>query len=151
MKISIYILVILLFNSGCIHAQSEEKEIFKTLKEFYIAYNTVWVTDIDQISLMGRLDSLRQEYCSKKLRDELSIDYQSHGLDHDRLINDLYADVESIKNLEVKKDVNAKNIYIVVYDAISYSSSTGKEMKVENSIRVTVIKENGRFKIDKVW
>jgi hypothetical protein len=142
-----YSTILLLF--GCSSYQHDENEITDMLREFYVAYNTAWVTERGQV-LVGSLDSLKEKYCTENFRMSLDEQFENHGLDHDILINDFYADLELLNSsLSVTKDKDNINAYFVSYAAdIEESASNPANMKV--TIHVFVEKEGDTFKISDV-
>lgn len=142
-----YSSILLIF--GCSSYQQDENEITDMLREFYVTYNTVWVTERGQV-LVRRLDSLKEKYCTENLRMSLNEQFEKHGLDHDVLINDLYADLELLSSsLSITKDDDNDNAYFVSYAAdIEESANNPVNMKV--TIHVFVEKEGDTFKISDV-
>jgi len=147
-KIALIIACFLFSNITCVHAQDEEKQIVSMLEEFYVAYNTVSTNSTLNV-LKAKLDSLQQRYCSQSFRKELKRQFDIHGLDHDILINDVYT--EDIENLiiSVTKDDKRKNTYYVSYIAV-VTGMGGRKTHEKVQIHVTVVKEDGIFKIDNV-
>lgn len=140
--------ILLLSNISCISAQDEEKQVSSMLVEFYVAYNTVSANCGLDI-LKTKLDSLQQKYCTQKFIKELKKFYEIHGLDHDILINDVYTeDIESLK-ISVSKDNTRKNAYYVSYIAV-VTGMGNRKTNEKVQIHVTVVKEDGNYKIDNV-
>ena len=99
----------LISSNGCVHSQSDEKQVEEMLKDFYTAYHDAWAKKSAPNILMNELDSLHQIYCTNKLRHELKGLFQDQGLDHDIFTNDYGTDDESIKTLTITKDLTKAN------------------------------------------
>jgi hypothetical protein len=141
--------LILLFVSTTFisHAQivTDNKAAVEMLKKFYIAYNTEWSTDKFP-RLQKRLDSLQNKYCTIWLKKQLKEMTRGEGSDHDLLINDEYTDVPHLKTLKVVNDLGKPNTYIVSY--VDHTMSPAyKPIDKTVVIHVTVVKENGEYKI----
>jgi hypothetical protein len=142
------IFLFLLFISGAITTKAQnasDKQAMQMLKEFYVAYNTVWSTD-KYPRLQKKLDSLQRKYCTIWLRKQLKELSKGEGADHDLLINDEFTDVPHLKTLKIIKDVSKPNAYIVSY--VDHTMSPAyKPIDKTVIIHVTVAKENGSYKI----
>ena len=128
---------------------NEEESILQMLKEFYIAYNRPWNRVDDFGVYLEQLDSLRQKYCTKRYNKDLKEApeiYGSHVLDHDDLICDFAT--EDLETISVIKDNTRENTYCVSYTATE--EEYGKKVSYSVQIQLLVVKEDGRFKIDKV-
>lgn len=121
----------------------EDEAIIEFLKEFYIAYNRPWNRVDDFGVYLEQSDSLRQKYCTKKLRKEYIKAYKDG---HDVLVSDL--DTEDLETLSVVKDNTRENTYCVSYTTTE--EMFGKKTIYKVQIRLLVVKENGHFKIDEV-
>lgn len=139
-------------NVGCAQSQNEDEKIISMLKEFYIAYNSVWedATTYKREEFENKIFSLQQKYCSNKLQSEIRKYYKIYRLEHDLLTNDFGTDKETLKStLSIVRDSTKENSYVVSYVInIDYPSKPRKE---KNVIHLTVIKEEGVYKIDEVW
>lgn len=155
MKQIIYFITILVFmiNTGCAHSQGRDEQIFSMLKEFYIAYNTVWEnsTSYKPEEFEEKVFSLQRQYCSNSLQAEIKKYYKTYKLEHDLLTNDFGGtNSEKLKTtLTIKKDTSKVNGYIVSYVVEIKTPSIPREE--QNVIHLTVIHEGGNYKIDKVW
>lgn len=154
MKRITYFITTLVFmiNTSCAHSQSKDEQIISMLKEFYIAYNTVWenVTSYKPEEFEEKVFSLQRKYCSNKLQSEIKKYYEIYKLDHDLLTNDFGTDEETLKStLTIVKDTTKENSYVVSYVIHIGYPSTPREEK--NVIHLTVINEGGNYKIDEVW
>ena len=155
MKRVIYFITTLVFmiNTGCVHSQSKDEQIISMLKEFYIAYNTVWenATSYKPEEFEEKVFSLQQKYCSNKLQSEIKKYYETYKLEHDLLTNDFGGtNSEKLKStLTIVKDTTKENSYIVSYVVEIKAPSTPHEEK--NVIHLTVISDGGNYRIDEVW
>ncbi|MGV8138340.1 MAG: hypothetical protein AB2L20_24300 [Mangrovibacterium sp.] len=149
MAINLALMVIV----GCAQSQNENEQIISMLKEFYIAYNSVWenATTYKPEEFENKVFLLQQKYCSNKLQTEIKKYYETYKLEHDLLTNDFGGtDSEKLKStLTIVKDITKENSYVVSYMIEIKAPSTPREEK--NVIHLTVIKEDGSYKIDKVW
>ncbi len=138
-----------MLNSGCINTQNEDEQIISMLKEFYIAHNMIWETkpSLPPSTFDNKLDSLQQTYCTSRLRLE-SKKYLELG--YDLLTNDFGASSENLNStLTIIKDTTKENRYVVSY--LTEVKTLSASRKEENIIHLTVINEEGSYKIDKVW
>jgi membrane carboxypeptidase/penicillin-binding protein len=141
--------IIILISSNFAAAQSDDKLIVSMLREFYTAYNNAW-SNTSGYNLVKKLDSLQQKYCSHSLKNKLKENYKLHGLDHDILINNYYADAELLRTLTIKKALNKTDSYIISYVANSEDPFDSNENKITVILLVTVVKESGVYKINSV-
>jgi hypothetical protein len=124
-------------------------EAIQMLIEFYTVYNKTW-KEIESPAKEKQLDSLRQKYCTKRLREwlkELGKQWGGFEFAHDVLICDFYTD--DLESLKVTKDNDSKNVYWVAYTAMDEIPG-GKKFNYNIKIQVSVIKEDGVFKIDDI-
>lgn len=142
-----------MINTGCAQSQNEDEQIISMLREFYIAYNTVWenATTYKPEEFENKVFSLQQKYCSDRLQGEIKKYYETYKLEHDLLTNDFGGtDSETLKStLTITKDTTKENSYVVSYTVKIKAPSTPREEK--NVIHLTVVKEKGSYKIDEVW
>lgn len=142
--------IFMLFGStGCVHSQSDEKQVEVMLKDFYTAYHKAWAKKSTPNVLMNELDSLHQVYCTNSLRVELKKLFQEQGLDHDIFTNDYGTDNESMKTLTITKDLSKVNIYIVSY-IVNTEDPSNKIVKEKVVVNLSVKKENDTYKINEV-
>jgi hypothetical protein len=145
---------------GCASAQNtfNEEQAVKMLTEFYTAYNLAHATAESTAkfsptaasnTLIKQLDSLQKKYCTKELRRELSALFMKEGLDHDILINDYYTDANHLNTLTVLKVPIKKNEFTVSYIA-PYTDPRGKPAEMKTVLHVTVVIEDGEYKIKTV-
>lgn len=127
-----------LIYTSCTFAQTrrevDPKQAIQLIKEFYIAYNTAWSSDVSPKILDQKLDSLQMKYCAVTLIVELK-----GSADHDILINDQYTDVKHLRTLSVSKDTHKLNSYIVSYIAPTTDASD-KLIEERVVIHLTVMK-----------
>jgi hypothetical protein len=144
------LLVICVFASEAQNSYSDTEAV-KMLKTFYIAYNTAWATsnlktEQGAHAFIEKLDSLKTEYCTIKLRKGLKGLFKKEGLDHDLLLNDEGTDIAHLKTLKIVKDESKTKAYTVSY--VDHTLSPAYK-PIDNTviIHVTVAKENGTYKI----
>jgi hypothetical protein len=144
-------IVLLILYSSCSYGQNDTSSDKATqmLREFYTSYNVAWSTTKDNDILIKKIDSLRRKYCTVALFNKLTKEFKTDGLDHDLLINDEYTDVQNIKTLNITKHPAKQDSYIVSYIDATLSPSY-KPVKRKIILYVTVIKENGQYKISTV-
>jgi hypothetical protein len=144
------LLFIILFLPLIAQAQvnPSDKQAIEMLKEFYTKYNTAWANTNGKV-LIKKLDSLQSEYCTSALRKELKKEFKRVGLDHDELINDDYTDVAHLNTLKITTDLHKANVYIVSYTVFTKDASNNPTQE-KIVIHVSVVKENGSFKIASV-
>ena len=135
---------------GCNEINKDEEQMISMLREFYTAYNVAWTSDINSDILIEKLNSLQQKYCTDSLNNELNIIFQNFGLDHDILINDLYTDIESLKEMTIKRDVEKENVFIISYPGTIWLSPNKYDRK-KVTIHVEVVMKEGQYKINDVW
>jgi hypothetical protein len=149
MKTRIYLLItyMILLGSNCRKAQDNaiEKQSIAMLKEFYTSYSSLKFIAKD----LQKIDSLQKKYCSISERKELKEEFRANGLDHDLLTNDHGIDAKSLKTLTIIKSTTKTNDYIVSY-LIQTLSAANKPIQEKVILHVTIIKENGSFKIASV-
>jgi hypothetical protein len=143
--ITLFLICIVTIN-GLAHTKSQgNSSEIAMLRKFYIEYNTAWANSNGNI-LIKKLDSLKSKYCTKNLRKELQAEFKRVGLDHDQLINDDYTDVAHLNTLNVTKENGKPNGYIVSYTVFTKDASN-HPIQENIIVHVTVVKENGSFKI----
>jgi len=153
-RISVFVVtLILMFNIGCSNTPSKDEQIITLLRDFYIAYNEVWenAKSYNHEEFKEKVFSLQSKYCSNKLQRKLKQYYESSKFDHDLLTNDFGGtNSEKFKStLTIVKDTTKEESYIVSYVVKIKAPSTPREEK--NVIHLTVINEEGNYKIDEVW
>jgi hypothetical protein len=148
-RISLIILFIASALTSKSQYNSSDKEAIQMLKEFYTAYIMAWDEwkphTVPTVTIR-KTDSLKQKYCTAKLKVDLKKLFKAEGLDHDLLINDEPTDMKHLKTLTVIKDPAKRNAYLVSYMDSNFTP-TGKAIEKKNIIHVTVAKEAGRLKI----
>ena len=118
----------LFFVCGC-EKQDGGNTIYNFYKEYTVACND------------GTPDDILKQYCSKKRLADLDILYSFDsedsvivGIDYDIFFN--AQDILPLENLKVLKIEN--NLYSAVWDGIA------------KPIKIKLVKENGKFKIDEL-
>ncbi|MDB4582935.1 hypothetical protein N9164_07280 [Draconibacterium sp.] len=134
---------------SCVYPQKNDKQAISMLEEFYTIYNSAWSSNIDSATLLEKLDSLQQEYCTDSLRKKLKNLSNTYGLDHDLLINDYYADSTSLRTLSIVRDSSKDNCYVVTY-IVNIEDPTNNPIEQKVTLYVTVVKEEEGYKIDDV-
>lgn len=152
--LSLFAITILLFpNKACAQSQNENDKIVSMLREFYYSYNAVWgdFTSCPIEEFETKLFSLQQKYCSKKLQSKIKKYYKIYKFDHDLLTNDYGGtEIETFEqSLSIVQDTTKEYSYIVSYMVNIEHPSTPRTEK--NIINLTVVKEDGIYKIDEVW
>jgi len=147
------ITIFLVTNTACAQSQNENDKIVSMLREFYLSYNAVWenFTSYTLEEFEDKMFSLQQKYCSIKLQNKIKKYYRIYKFDHDLLTNDYGGtDMETFEQtLSIVQDTTKKYSYMVSYIVnIGYPSITRTE---KNVINLTVVKEDGIYKIDEVW
>jgi len=141
-KIIFLSLFTLLFMTGSsVYSQkiSEEKQVIALLKEFYTIYMTTVAND-QPLQSEKKIDSLKKKYCTKRLL--LRLPTLANQIDADPFLNAQDSSIDCLKTLSVRKNPKAFNQFIVTYFDI-YSQS-------KFIIYLTIVKENGNFKIDSI-
>lgn len=148
---SIFILtsLFILCNIGCTPKQKEDQQIISIITDFYTAHEKLWDSDIDPYKLLDKLDSLQQRYCTTGFYGQLKRETKESGLDHDVFTNDYGADDQFLKTLLIKKEPQSKNLYVLTYSTKTEDPRM-KVIKVNVTIYISILKENGQFKINDV-
>ena len=149
LKFKLIMLVSMFGIIGCVHSKDDSDIKIAMLKEFYIAYNTAWESELNAKQLIHKLDSLKQQYCSKSYRSELQEMFDRAGLDHDLLIGDITANMDYLNDITIIEDDMRENWFVVSYIGY-YSDINDKQVKVKVNLRVEIIKEEGRYRINNV-
>lgn len=130
---------------------SLENEAEKMIEEFYIKYCNTWKnmpSSANANVLYEKIDSLMQNYCTKRLQEK-SKSWFEDG--HDLLTNDWGIDLKSLNTISVEKDLAKSSSYIVTYFVETYPVSPDKPVKKRITLHVSVIKEEGIYKINEVY
>jgi hypothetical protein len=141
----LFLLFITIFNNSCAQENSEEHSAIELVKMFYTARSTIHFT----LSDLGKIESLQNKYCTKKLLKRLNENFQLTGLDHDLLTKDYGIDSLGLKTLTVLKDQAQGNVYVVAYTILDDAPDLSK-VEVNVTLYVTVKKEEGSLKIDDI-
>jgi len=139
--------IMLMSSCGQAQTNTSEKQITAMLKEFYTAYNNVWSTKppLAPDVLDIKLHSLIVRFCTTKLADNAKKSLED-GMD---LLTNNLASVDLNEKLKVEKDSRKENEYIVSFVA-SNSDASGRIVKQQVTLYVTVVKEGESYKIDSV-
>ncbi len=139
----------LTFIGSCGQAQNNtsERQVENMLMDFYSKYFYIWentpINDALPVNVVyGKLDSLMQKFCTSKLRNKAIKTFQE--ADADWLTNNLVGSLN--ENLKVEKDSTNENGYIISFIATN-SDASGKPIKQQVTLRVTVVKEGENYKI----
>lgn len=153
MKILVFIsLIYFTFcSSSCIQSQNThyEDEEVKMIKRFYTEFCNVWNNTPSSVPanlLNEKIDSLAQGYCTLQIRNKAK-EWAEYG--QDKYTNDYGIVSESLKKLMITKDSTKVNSYIVYYTTTN-SDASGRPVKQEVILHISVIKENDSYKIDDV-
>ncbi|MFP9115629.1 hypothetical protein ACLI1A_16945 [Flavobacterium sp. RHBU_3] len=141
--------VLLTHNISIKDFDNQEKNVspVEFLKEFYIAYNAAWSQGGESSVLIGKLKQLQAKYCSKEFQKVLNNNFEESGLDYDILISNYYANKNEIKTLNITS-LKGKGKYLVSYKVTINDFGTKKVETIK--IKVTLIQENGKLKINDV-
>ena len=131
-------LILLLLLQVAVKAQTNnysEKEVIAMLRTFYTGYiNETVKLNSDQA------DTIVKKYCTALLQKQL----YDEDIDYDVLLDGQFCDTDWLKTMTIHIDRNADDIYIVRF---SYNSD-GR--KIYKKIKLQIIKENLKYKINKV-
>lgn len=144
--ISLIICIVFTCNNSCGQTKisSDEKQIEKMLQEFYNNYFTVFATEPIGVSSQKKLEMLQQQYCTeafyRKIQDIVE------QTEADPFLKAQDSDIKYLRTLSIKKDMQSKDTYIA-----SYVGNAALGETVTIAIHLTVVKVNGKYKIDNVW
>ena len=136
-------------SCGAAQNNTSEKQAVTMLLEFYAKHFQVWgIPSLPPDVRYEKLDSLIQNSCTSKLRNEARETFENVGADF--LTNDLIGNVN--ENLKVERDAANENGYIVSFisDIATYADAPGRQTKKQVTLHVTVVKEGESYKIDSV-
>lgn len=145
------IVCITVFSNSCIQAQNtiNENGVEKMIKDFYTKNSKIWEntpTSVPANVLHEKLDSLAQKYCTKKIRNEAKAWFVNG---QDLFTKDYGMDIESLKTLTITKDTLKANCYIVRYTT-SNSDASGKTVKQNVILHISVVKDRDCYKINEI-
>ena len=145
------VVCIMVFSNSCIQAQNtiNENGVEIMIKDFYTKYSNIWENtpiSVPANVLHEKLDSLAQKYCTKKIRNEAKAWFVNG---QDLFTNDYGMDIESLKTLIITKDTSKVNCYIVCFTTTN-SDASGKPVKQNVVLHVSVMKEKEEYKINDV-
>ncbi|HEY1163728.1 MAG TPA: DUF3828 domain-containing protein [Chitinophaga sp.] len=122
--------------SGPAHATAPSDASMEMLKQFYTAYIAEFLKDEPSEK---KLHSIRKQYCTAGLLNKI----KGAELDYDPFLNAQDADEDWLKTLSVTKDPQRKkDAYII--------SLVDKDTQTKTTIRLLVVKEKERYKIDAI-
>jgi hypothetical protein len=131
----------LLLGESCQKASSQDvsnDEIEFMLKDFYGHY----IRECNKVpNSLSNIDAILERFCTKNLRNQI----KNNDLDYDPLLKAQYCDPNWLKTLNVSKDITLKNVFFVSYQSIINNH------KNETKIRLLILKQDGVYKIDKVF
>ena len=131
-------LILLLLLQVAVKAQTNnfyEKEIIVMLRTFYTGY----INETDKLKY-NQADTIVKKYCTALLQNQL----YDEDIDYDVLLDGQFCETDWLKTMTIHKDNKADEIYIVTF---SYNSD-GR--KIYKKIKLQIIKENLKYKINKV-
>lgn len=140
-------LLILIVSFSEAQNNPQEKQAVQMLRQFYISYMTAISSD-DPKSFsanMKKCELLKAEYCTKKLLN--NIPKLAEQSDSDPIINAQDSRMDCVRNLTFKKNAKKPNAYTVSYFYID-DFTKKKETFI---INLTVINQNGKYKIDSIF
>jgi len=143
-KILFFLLFISVTTLSKAQNSLSDTQAIHMLREFYTTYMGDFVNATPSSDVEAQLDLLKKKYCTKNLLNK--IPKLTEDSDADPLIKAQDSNEDSIKNLSFKKNLKKPNSYVVSY---YYIDDSTKEKEI-TTINVTVVKQNGIFKIDNV-
>lgn len=126
---------------------STDKKAISMLNSFYTAYMTAIATSTPNNFSENnkKCELLKKEYCTKKLLNDIpKLIEQS---DCDPIINAQDSRMDCVKNLTFRKNLKKPNSYTVSY---YYIDDYSKQKEIF-TINLTLVRQNGAFKIDSIW
>ena len=115
----------------------DNKEIIKTLKEFYTAY---MLSCLQSKLDLKTEDSILNKYVTKNLQMRIKRASLNNDLDNDPFINAQDCTFEGLKTLNVTSDTGQKGVYNVCYTVESE----------KYCIKLSVIKVNNNYMINNI-
>lgn len=126
----------LLNLTGSARAKAPADASMEMLKQFYTEYITeILKTDPSE----KKLKSIKKQYCTAGLLSKI----QSVELDYDPFLNAQDADEDWLKTLSVRKDPQRKKDGYII-------SLVDKDTETKTTVKLIVIKEKERYKIDAI-
>jgi hypothetical protein len=139
-------LIIIAIN-GC-NAQSErvkENRAIQIVRAFYEKNHAIWSTPYAGHQALGKkLDSLAELYCTPSLRVEAQSWFEDG--------HDLYTDdwVLRITAFSIVQEPGKENSVVVSFFVNGAPNANGSPTRQKIELRVGVVKEGGRYKLDSV-
>jgi hypothetical protein len=93
-----------------VNSDSENKQALRMLKDFYYSYVGSIVNDTTIIR--GKLDSIKEQNCTKRLLNKIS---KQEDLEVDPFLQAQDANRETLTTLTFRRDLKLPNTYIVSY------------------------------------
>jgi|GEM_PF-614824 len=143
-KILFFLLFISVTTLSKAQNSLSDTQAIHMLREFYTTYMGDFVNATPSSDVEAQLDLLKKKYCTKNLLNK--IPKLTEDSDADPLIKAQDSNEDCVKNLSFKKNLKKPNSYVVSY---YYIDDSTKEKEI-TTINVTVVKQNGIFKIDNV-
>lgn len=139
-RIQALIYLILCIICSCVQAQNtySRQDELAMVKDFYVGYITEF-SKRPTLENRKNVSEIKVKYCTKKLLHNI----ENMKLDYDPFLKAQDSNVECLKTLTVKKDLNKLNLFTV-----SYIDDYSKE---KITINLSVIKQKDIYKIDSVW
>ena len=131
-------LILILLLQVAVKAQTNnysEKEIIAMLRTFYTGY----INATDRLNY-NQKDTIVKKYCTALLQNQL----YDEDIDYDVLLDGQFCETDWLKTMTIQKDSKANDIYNVRF----FYNSDGR--KVYKKIKLQIIKENLKYKINKV-
>lgn len=140
-------------SNTTVNTNTEEESAIQTnvmnekinfIQSFYKEYITETCLE-DDLPEWEKIEKIQEKYCSKELRRKIKEIIQEDGLlDADPFLNAQDCDIEWLKSLNVKADVN-DSWFVVSY---SYTDYLNTKQNIE--IRLKVISANDSYYIDDI-
>jgi hypothetical protein len=135
------LMLISISSCGQVNHGSKESEAKVMLLDFYTNYITLISEGPAGVSGQSQIDSLTRKYCTEALL--MRIPAIIEKTESDPFLKAQDSNIESLKSLTIRQDEDDKNQYVVLYrDVYTYN---------EFVIHVTLVKDQGGYKIDAVW
>ena len=143
--------IAIVFVSGCAPAQnsSSDKQAEQMLIDFYTQYITTFSTERDLRKMDEKLESLQRQHCTENfLRKIPEIIEQT---DADPILKAQDSNLSDLETLTVTKDSQSKSEFIVSYSYdLLMAVNPDKTVKQTVVVHLTLVKEDGIYKIDSV-
>lgn len=141
------ICIMLIGAVNCNNAQTQKKaqtkddyseeQVVSMLKTFYTSYTTENFKRPPLYS-QDKVDSIKRKYCKTEV-----LNLFKDSIDYDPFTHAQMFDIETLKTLSIRKDSERDNLY--------YASFLWDYEKKQVTIKLSVVKEDGDYKIDHVF